>query len=111
MRTYHQVAEEEFDRDAATYIPADFTQDGFIHTTSPLARVHEIANKHRRGDRRPYILITIDLDRVSAPWRYDAAGTDFPHIYGPLNREAVVDVRPFPRAPDGTFLPLEVERK
>ena len=66
----------------------------------------QIANRHRRGDQRPFLLLTIDLDRVSAPWRYDAAGDDFPHIYGPLNRDAIVDVRPFPRSADGTFLPL-----
>ena len=108
MLTYHQVAAEEFDPNSPTYLPADFAREGFIHTTSPLARVADIANKHRRGDPRPYVLITIDLDRVSAPWRYDSAGPDFPHIYGALNREAIVDVQPFPRASDGAFLTQEV---
>ena len=32
------------------------------------------------------------------------AGVLFPHIYGPLHREAIVAVRPAQRAPDGRFL-------
>ena len=31
----------------------------------------------------------------------------FPHIYGPLNREAVVDIRHAVRADDGTFVKIE----
>ena len=106
MLTYHQVPADEFDADAPEYLPVDYPQDGFIHTTRPRERVAEIANRHRRGDPRPFLLLTIELDRVSAPWRYDAAGDDFPHIYGPLNRDAVVDVRPFPRSSEGEFLPI-----
>ncbi len=107
MLTYHQVPRDEFDGEAAEYLPVDYEREGFIHTTKTPWRVAEIANKHRKSDPRPFVLLAVDLDRVTAPWRYDAAGEDFPHIYGPINREAIVKVEPFPRAADGTFLPLE----
>jgi uncharacterized protein (DUF952 family) len=106
LLTYHQVPSDEFDPNAPEYTPADYAADGFIHTTRPPERVAEVATKHRGSDPRPFLLLTIDLDKISAPWRYDAAGEDYPHIYGPLNRDAVVDVRPFPRAADGTFQPI-----
>jgi uncharacterized protein (DUF952 family) len=104
--TYHQVPEDEFDPNAAEYLPVDYATEGFIHTTRLPERVAEIANRHRKDDPRPFLLLTIDLDRLTAPWRYDRPDDHFPHIYGPLNREAVIDVQPFPRAEDGTFLPL-----
>jgi uncharacterized protein (DUF952 family) len=104
MLTYHQTPVECFDRHAPSYVPENYEAEGFIHTTSPLARIPEVATKHYRQDRRPYVLLTIDLDRIDVPWRYDAAGEDFPHIYGPLNREAVIGIRPMPRAADGPVL-------
>ena len=111
MLTYHQTPVECFDRDAASYVPENYEAEGFIHTTAPLARIPEVATKHYRQDPRPYVLLTIDLDRINAPWRYDAAGDDFPHIYGALNREAVIGIRPMPRAADGTFLAVGDEEE
>ena len=107
MLTYHQTPAEHYDPDSPTYLPAGYDQDGFIHTTAPLARVPAVATKHCGQDPRPYVLLTIDLERLVVPWRYDAAGEDYPHIYGPLNRDAIVDVQPMARAADGSFLPIE----
>jgi uncharacterized protein (DUF952 family) len=33
----------------------------------------------------------------------DGSGQTFPHIYGPLNLDAVVDVRPYVRAENGRW--------
>lgn len=104
MLTYHLVPREEYDPAAAEYLPAAFAGEGFIHTTKTLGIVHEVANRYYRADPRPYLLLTIDLDRATAPWRYDAAGEEYPHLYGPLNRAAVIGVRPLARAADGAFL-------
>jgi glutathione S-transferase len=104
MLTYHLVAVDDYDPDAADYLPAPFAEEGFIHTTKTPALLAEVANRYYRADRRPYLLLTIDLDRLNVPWRYDAAGEDYPHLYGPLNRDAVIAIAPMPRAEDGTFL-------
>jgi uncharacterized protein (DUF952 family) len=104
MLTYHLVPRDEYDPEAAEYVPVAFAQEGFIHTTKTLAMIHEVANRYYRADPRPYLLLTIDLDRATAPWRYDAAGEDYPHLYGPLNRAAVIGTRALSRAADGTFL-------
>lgn len=109
MLTYHLVPAEELDLSAAEYVPASYAREGFIHTTRRLSLLPEVGNRYYRGDPRPYLLLVIDLDRVGVMWRYDAAGEEYPHIYGPLAREAILEVRPVPRAPDGSFLPLSGE--
>jgi uncharacterized protein (DUF952 family) len=107
MLTYHLVPRDEYDPEAAEFVPAAFAQEGFIHTTKTLSMIHDVANRYYRADPRPYLLLTIDLDRATAPWRYDAAGEDYPHLYGPLNRAAVIGTRALPRTADGTFLSVE----
>lgn len=107
MLTYHLVAVADYNPAAAEYLPAAYSAEGFIHTTKTPDLLAEVANRYYRDDRRPYLLLTVDLDRIAAPWRYDAAGEDYPHIYGPLNRDAVIAITPMPRAADGTFLSNE----
>ena len=103
----------EYDPIALTYALPAYAEEGFIHTTQTptqtLAIVHQMANRYYRADPHPYLLLTVDLDRASAPWRYDAAGPDYPHLYGPIDREAVGAMQPVVRAEDGTFLPLSRE--
>ncbi len=62
-------------------------------------------------------VLAIDPERVTSEVRYEApappappdsplAGVMFPHIYGPLNRDAIVEVRSAMRSADGTFLTI-----
>jgi glutathione S-transferase len=46
----------------------------------------------------PLRLLTIDTDLLTSPWRLDPVEGEalpFPHIYGPLNIDAVVSAEPF----------------
>ncbi len=101
--TYHLVAAEDWPDEGEDYEPASVAAEGFIHCTDGLDGVVETANRYYRADPRPYLRVAVDLDAVRAPWRYDDAAERYPHIYGRLNREAVRDVQPCRRAPDGTF--------
>ncbi len=102
--TYHLVPVAEWERGAdAPYLPAAYPQDGFIHTSHTAAEVAAAGNRYYAADARPYYALAIDLRRVTSPWRYDGDAR-FPHIYGPLNRDAVHAALPAPRTPDGTFL-------
>jgi len=104
--TYHLVPTEEWDAAPpdAPYTPVAFAADGFIHTTHAADEVAAAGNRYYRADPRPHLAVVIDLRRVTAPWRHDG-DLRFPHIYGPLNRDAVIAVPPAPRHHDGTFLP------
>ncbi len=79
-------------------------EEGFIHTSQP-AQVALVANAFYQGTP-DLLLLTIDTERVGPEIRYELVpGQDlpYPHIYGPLNPDAVVETRPFAPAPDGTF--------
>jgi uncharacterized protein (DUF952 family) len=80
--------------------------EGFIHCTTGAAEMVATANRHYRGDPRAFVVLTIELERVTSPWRVEDQGGIYPHVFGPIDRAAIVDVRPMPRAADGAFLPF-----
>ena len=78
--------------------------EGFIHCSTP-AQVLIPANERYRG-RDDLLLLVIDPARLAAALVYEdcyESGQAFPHVYGPLNLEAVTRVVPFPPGPDGRF--------
>lgn len=76
--------------------------EGFIHC-STLPQVTRSANKFFAG-KTGLLLLSIDSDKVQAEIKYEeAAGELFPHIYGPLNVGAVVQVVEFVAGEDGKF--------
>jgi uncharacterized protein (DUF952 family) len=80
-------------------------EEGFIHA-SQAVQVAGTANKFYRDVPGDLLLLVIDPDLLRAQVRYeDVPGADlpFPHIYGPLNTDAVVAARPFAPGPDGNF--------
>ncbi len=99
---------------AAPYWPSQFAADGFIHCTIEPAVMLHIANTFYREVPGEFLVLVIDPRRLTSELRYEPpspqpdggplANVLFPHIYGPLNPEAVVAVRSAQRAPDGTFL-------
>jgi uncharacterized protein (DUF952 family) len=72
---------------------------GFLHA-SFAAQLAGVADAFYADVTEPLVLLTIDRSRVGAPVVDEdvpAAGAVFPHVYGPLNVDAVVDVRPVSR--------------
>jgi uncharacterized protein (DUF952 family) len=79
-------------------------QVGYIHASQG-HQVAGVANAFYQG-ATDLVVLTIDTDRVRAEIRVEQlAGMDeaFPHIYGPLNTDAVTEVRPFRPGPGGRF--------
>jgi uncharacterized protein (DUF952 family) len=87
----------------AEYLPEGFAAEGFVHCTDGDDLVLEVANRYYRDDHRPFVLLDVDLARVHAPVKYEDDERRYPHIYGPVAREAVRRVRRLVREPDGSF--------
>lgn len=76
--------------------------EGFIHC-STVSQVVRVANMYYRGQRN-LVLLCIDPTKLAADLRYDdVAGELFPHLYGPLNLDAVFQVFDFEPGADGRF--------
>ena len=108
MLTYHLAPAADWAAlsPSASVIAPSLVSEGFIHCTTGADEMVATASRHYLADPRSFVVLTIDLDRVGVPWRYDSADTRYPHIYGQIPRDAVLAVRPIPRAADGTFLPF-----
>ncbi len=87
---------------------------GFVHLSTP-AQVHLPANRLFHG-RDDLVLLHIDPARLDSPLRWEpGVATDpesmlFPHVYGPLPVQAVIDVVAYRPGPDGSFPPLPVSQ-
>lgn len=95
--------------DGESYLPEAFEQDGFIHTTNGLDPLIEVANMFYTGDDRPYMVLVLDTTKITSELRYDDEGQVYPHIYGPLNTDAVIGTLVVDRADAGAFTGIRAE--
>lgn len=90
---------------AGVYKAASLAAEGFIHC-STAQQVARTANKFYKG-RLDLVLLHIDPQRLAAEVRWEPAdGEDFPHIYGPINLDAVRSVQDFAPDEHGLFQSL-----
>lgn len=85
--------------------------EGFIHF-SDLHQVTGAANRFYKG-QSDLVLLCINPDSLQSELRYDEieTGEFFPHLYGLLNLDAVVQVIDFPPNEMGEFeLPEAIEK-
>jgi uncharacterized protein (DUF952 family) len=106
---YHLTASDHWAAALAlgSYTADSLTSEGFIHCSKAEQMVHT-ANHYYSGQHGLFLL-AIDPARVAAEIRFEnlSGGSElFPHIYGPLNLEAVRAVLPFEPEADGRFTHL-----
>lgn len=94
-------------RSGPTYLPEAYEHDGFIHLTIGDQHVIEVGNRFYTQDPRAYSVLVLDKDRLTSPVQFDDDSGLYPHVYGPLNVDAVVAAHPINRAADGTFVGIE----
>ncbi len=109
--TYHYTPVEHFNTfgPGQDYFPPRFAEEGFIHCTDGAENMVKVVNRLYSSDPRDYLVLYIDKERVKSPIKYEDPAEIYPHIYGPLNLDAVVEKRPASRNPDGTFQAMHFE--
>jgi uncharacterized protein (DUF952 family) len=102
MRIFHiaTLADWEAAQRAGTYTTSTYgatlAEEGFIHASRG-DQWQGVRERFYGEVTEPLVLLAIDADRLTAPVVHESPpGTDetFPHIYGPLNPDAVVQVIP-----------------
>ncbi|HRJ44865.1 MAG: DUF952 domain-containing protein [Caldilineaceae bacterium] len=104
---YHIISQEAYDAldDIAPYAADSLKKEGFIHCTAEPELLAAVANRYYQKQSGPYLLMCIDEERIGPTVRWEESnGKIYPHIYGPLNWNAVEQVIDFPRETDGSFV-------
>jgi len=95
------------------YEPASLATEGFVHCTAGDDLMLEVANRFYAGVG-DVVAVSLETDRLTSEVRWEApAHPDgdraladeprFPHVYGPLDRDAVVGARRLVRDGGGRF--------
>ena len=113
-RIYHIVSLASWSAAQASgeYRTPSLQSDGFMHF-SRRGQILAVADTFYRGEDG-LVLVEVDTARVRADLRLELPaglpppegappGERFPHLYGPLNLDAVIAVHDFPPEEDGTF--------
>lgn len=103
---FHLTAQNEWQQAKLTgeYKPAGFDHEGFIHC-SYKNQLLAVANRRFRG-RTDLLVLIIDPAKLECQVideNLEGGSERFPHIYGALPVNAVVDSMVFPCDPDGSF--------
>ena len=105
------LTEWEAQTDDPTFRAASLEPDGFIHA-SYANQIVDTANLIFSG-RKDLVILVIEAALLTSPLKVeDTYGHgSFPHIYGPIDTDAIVDVLAFPPLADGSFeLPGEIQQ-
>lgn len=104
---YHLLPRARWERQPPDelYSAASLADEGFIHCTAERDWLLRVANHFYRDEPGEWVALVIDEARVSSEIRWEMAdGHRFPHIYGPLNLDAIIHSVSLPRGEDGEFL-------
>jgi uncharacterized protein (DUF952 family) len=100
MRVFHLTTPDEWAaaQEAGLWTTSTrgrtLAEEGYIHC----AEEHQVEGVRARffDDLDDLVLLEIDTDLLTSPWRseqLDGSDQSYPHVYGPVDLAAVVDVR------------------
>lgn len=122
---YHIVIESDFraQLEGPVYLPSGLHDNGFVHCALEPSVV-PVANDYYAGAPGRLLLLEIDPRRLASGTRYEAAApiagggsshlasaSRFPHVYGPIDKDAITGVGVLGRTVGGYewprgFMPL-----
>lgn len=83
-------------REVGQYTVPSLKDEGFIHCSQE-SQLADVKQRYYAG-RNDLLLLSIDTDKLSSQvifeWSPSVQDT-FPHVYGPIDFEAVVEIKPY----------------
>jgi uncharacterized protein (DUF952 family) len=104
-KIYHIVPKAVGDRIGSEPYRADsLAMEGFIHCSNR-DQVARVANLFY-ADQAELLVLCLDGDRLGSLLRDEDSGTGelFPHVYGPIEQKAILEVRCFERDANGNWV-------
>jgi uncharacterized protein (DUF952 family) len=95
---YHITTDASWNyaREIGSYTVSSLKDEGFIHC-SQQNQLADVKRRYYEG-RNDLLLLYIDSDKLKSPvifeWSPSVQDT-FPHVYGPINIDAVIEVKPY----------------
>ncbi len=100
---YHVVPAEDWHAEPdRPYTPPSVAAEGFVHCSPDEPTTLAVVNAFYRAASRPLLALVLDETRLAPRLAWEAPtpvpppgvpeGTLFPHLHGPLNRDAVAHV-------------------
>ena len=79
---------------AGEYEAPSLAEEGFIHCSKDVAQMLRVADR-LYGDRTDLQSLDLDLEKLNSTVKYEPSrsGEVYPHLYGKLNLDAVLQVR------------------
>lgn len=105
----HLISEEDWEKikTGEVYTPSSLDEEGFIHCATEEQAVW-VANTFFKG-HSDLLLLFIDTDKLHSKIVYEDTentGMLFPHVYGPLNLDAINKVMSFMPDKNEDFKPI-----
>ena len=91
-------------KNPSDYLPKGFDSEGFIHCSFS-HQLFRSVNKHA-DKSKTHVVLKINPKALTSKLVYEntSGGTeDYPHIYGPINREAILEEFDLVFTADGSF--------
>ena len=108
-----KISDWEAAKQEGLYKTPSLEKDGFIHC-SLAHQIPPVANFNFKG-QQGLVLLEIAEDKLLHKVKFEDLyneGKEYPHLYGPLNVDAVLRAASFSPQADGTFiLPIEFSEK
>jgi len=93
---YHVTTAAAWDeaREKGRYESPSLAAEGFIHCSTDGQQVKGVLERYF-GGKTGLVKLVIDTEKLTSPFIYEwspSTADTFPHVYGPINLDAVTDV-------------------
>ena len=103
---YHLICQADWETALSTgeVRPSSLADEGFIHCSRNEAQLLAVAQRLYPG-QHGVVVLDVDSELLGSPVKHEPSrsGEIYPHIYGPLNIDAVVQARTMFPGADGSI--------